>query len=72
MKFIKIYLGLYFLFTVPFTVCIYVFMFVCFFASWTHAVNWACNKKFSRCPGCPRNVLCTFRLRAVSRAGTYI
>ena len=46
--------------------------FACLFAPWTQDVNWACNKAFRSWPECLRNVLCTFGLPAVSRAGTYI
>ena len=45
---------------------------VCLFAPWTQGVNWACNKTFRSRPECFRNVLCMFRIRAVSRAGTYM
>ena len=63
-KYIKIYLFSYSY------LCVYIYdvHFVCLFAPWTQFVNWACNKKSSRVS----YVLCTFRLRAVSRADKYI
>ena len=38
----------------------------------TQGVNWTCNKTFRSRSRCLRKYLCTFRLRAVSGAGTYI
>ena len=46
--------------------------FACLFALWTQGMKWTCNNTFRSRPECLRNVLCTFKMRTVSRPGTYI
>ena len=70
-KYIKIYLELYFFIHISVFVYMHVH-FVCLFAPLTQGVTWAYNRTFRSYPGCLMNVLCTVRLWAVSKVGTYV